>query len=334
MVYLTSPDGGFSLIPNILVAVAAALVLFLGVYRRRNQSETVKDTAILLGYFTEGAELRHLAEGSLGDMHYMVIMPTSGAARVPFDNGALLYRVELPFRTKVHLLSIPKKTGATQLNPGHSGLMEPVVLEGNFDDYFSLFCEKGMQTDARYVLDPEAMDFLVKFGQAFSWELVANELYFGVEAGVYDPNDHTDMFKDIAAFVSRIRPAVEQPLSAAEVQAMTPYGEDRRTDLTCPICKCILKNTGSCFTCPEGHGALVSGRYLRQVVQTPRHINVAANPKPDAATFMCPSCGTPMIPVAYEFSETTIHSCPNCPYRWVDAADVADASTAAEPALR
>lgn len=311
---------------ELVVLGGIAAVFMITWFNRRRRTVDIPETSVLLSYYTDGALVQPLVEGRNGDMQYSALLILNAAARTKgvLEDNALLYQVALPFESKIHLLGIPKKSGATQLDPTGSGLMEKVELEGDFDDYFSLFCEKGMQVDARYVLNPKVMAFVVDFCQSHNWEIVGNELYFLQETGTGAAGDHTDMFKDINAFVAQIRPVIEQPLTDAEKQAITPYGEDSRTDLKCPVCGQVLTNTGQYFACPKGDGALVNGRLLPELISKPERVSdpqdipAISRMKP----LVCPSCGATMQHVAYEFSKVIIDSCPNCPYRWLDAGEI------------
>jgi Transcription factor zinc-finger len=290
-----------------------------GIYRRRHRSVDTPGASVLLAFYSDGAKMHPLIEGTVDGMHYAAILATNHA--LP-KGTALLYRVELPYSSRIHLIGVPKKSVATQLDPTGSGFMERVQLEGDFNNYFSLFCEKGMQTEARYVLDPKAMAFVVDFCQAHNWEIVRNELYFLQATGAENENDKTGMFADIEGFVREIRPALEKPLSDEELRAQTPYGKDRRRNLSCPICAAIMNNTGMYFECPNDDGILASGKTLPTLIKKLRIDDVSKDVPARAMPLTCPACQSSMKHVPYNFSAIVIDSCPNCPYRWLDAAEI------------
>lgn len=78
-------------------------------------------------------------------------------------DAALMVSVHLPFRTTSHLV------GITQLGRQELGLqeflarrkLETIELEGDFPSTFLLYAPPGNQFNARYVLDPKAMAFVV-----------------------------------------------------------------------------------------------------------------------------------------------------------------------------
>jgi hypothetical protein len=51
-------------------------------------------------------------------------------------------------------------------------------LEGNFNDYFTLYVPKGYERDALYVFTPDVMAALVDFGALYDMEVVDDNLFF------------------------------------------------------------------------------------------------------------------------------------------------------------
>lgn len=298
---------------------------FYASYRRKNRGHDLPDSPVLLTYYTDGNNLHPIKEGFFGDLRYSTFLASNLSMRKGSPEAALLYRVELPFTTTIHLVGIPKKTGAVQLDPTRGkSIMERVDLEGDFSTYFNLFCEKGMQQTARYVLDPKAMVFALDFCQSQNWEIVGNELYFVIASGMrQDPGDATSLHEDIKTFVAEIKPAIGRPLTDKQKAALAPYGKDRRVDLACPLCQSILTNENHYFKCPKGEGVLLTGKQLRNVKKGLLTLpdTRSSLPPRTSSTINCPSCHTTMNRVPYSGSDTIIDSCPDCPYRWLDAGE-------------
>ena len=315
-----------SVITVIAVLGVVAAVIY-GSYRRKNFSVNLSNTPVLLSHYTAGGTLVPVKEGKFGDMNFSAFVMVNPEIIAQGGEAGLVFRIELPFQTSVHLMGIPTKGHETQINPTQMGsLMERIDLEGEYSQYFSLFCEKGMQTEGRYVLDPKAMLFTLDFCQSQSWEIVANELYF-VQTGPNQANDPTLLTDDILKFVEEIEPAVAVPLTDAQKIEMTPYGEDRRTDLKCPLCNKTLINTDECFTCPDGEGILLTGAKLSDVREGKLKLaELASKPPLRPGNLHCPSCGNEMSHVAYDGSKVMIDSCSHCTYRWLDAGEFAEFS--------
>ena len=316
------------MLENTAIALVGLVAILYASYQRKHRKPQIPDSSVLLAFYTDGTQLEKLHSGQIGDMNYTAIMASSNLSLDgSSSNPALIYQIELPFKTNIHLVGIPKLTGVTQLDPaGRNSLMEPVVLEGDYRNYFTLYAEKGMQMQARYVLDPKAMLFTMDFCRSHNWEILKDTLYF-VQTGGQAKDDNTPMFDDIEKFVNEIQPALSVPLSPLEEQQRTPYGQDRRTDLTCPVCQTVMLRDNSLYRCPNAHGVLLmanqlaaykSGELASESAQTiTPQVNKSAH-----GALLCPSCGTVMTPVPYNGSTTTIDSCTKCPYRWLDGKEL------------
>ena len=304
-----------------------AIAVLAGIFRtsrysRRRRSPTSSGMPILLSYYSDSAAMAPLKEGVIGEMHYSAMAALEMMNDPSIKSGvALIYRVELPFDSSLHLLAIPKLSGVVQLDPLHGQIMERVELEGDFDDYFSLYCEKGMQLQARYVLDPSAMLCSIDFCRAKSWEIIGNELYF-----VQTQSDARQPMEDaVAAFVKEITPTISTPLTGEAMQQAAPYGEDRRPSLVCPVCHVSMPNKQSYYACPQCKGVLISGAQLTNLKNKSLVIpDFAKQNTPARVTpLVCPGCAATMESVQYGGVDTFIDSCPTCPYRWLDAGEVA-----------
>lgn len=306
-----------------MFGIAAAAAIVWKDYRRKRRPVEIPHTSVLLSYYTDGSNLMAAARSKIGSMHYnaLVIHNTQGLGGV---KSALLYRVELPFYTSIHLLGIPKLSGTDQLNPATgSSLMEPVELEGNYSQYFSLYAEKEMQTDSRYVLDPKAMVFTIDFCQSHCWEIVGNELYFVQESGTESDGDKTAMFDDIQQFINEIRPAIERELTPKQKKAISSYGAHMLDNIPCPICKKVLIPNDYVYACPNGDGFLLSGGELVRLRDGDIKLPYTDKKVIDRhSPLECPICHHKMSHVPYTHSRLIIDSCSNCPYRWLDAGEI------------
>src|SRR5690606_874402 len=151
--------------------------------RYPSKSVNTKGASALLSFYTRLGAITPVGEGTVAGMHYM--------AYLSLTDKAVIYRVELPFGSKAHLLGVPKLSDSKQIDPtGPGSVFEKVSLEGDYDSYFGLYCQKGQQVDTRYFLDPKTMAFTVDFCQSHSWELIDSELYFA-QTGRNHPDDTT-----------------------------------------------------------------------------------------------------------------------------------------------
>ncbi|MDX1766149.1 MAG: hypothetical protein R3313_04325 [Candidatus Saccharimonadales bacterium] len=238
----------------------------------------------------------------------------------------VIIRVELPFRTKLHLLGIPTQKMAVQLDPGgEQGSMERVTLEGDFPSYFTLYADNGQQAEARYVFPPDTMQYVVEFCQSHSWEIIHDELYFVQSVTAKQAKDDpTLLWDDVDTFVEAIRPALDIELTPQQKNNRIPYGHERREHLDCPICNEQMPNEGGYFQCPKKHGALVHGRILGRVRSGELRLNqqYEEHPKKREHNLECTACGHEMQQVAYSGTSIIIDTCTHCPYRWLDSHDL------------
>lgn len=305
-------DASLNIIILLIVTTGAAVEG----YRRRHRKVTLKGTSVLLSYYAAG-DLIPIKNGMLGNLHYTAIIGHS---------GSLIIQVVLPFSTQLHLVGIPKRKEVTQLYPaGENSILEKVDLEGDYNNYFTLYAEKGMQMDSRYALDPKAMVFTIDFCQSHNWEIVDNQLYF-VQVGKNADNDPTSMTKDVEAFVTQIQPAIGKPLSDEALLDVSPYNKEYRQNLNCPICKTTLKNSGDYLSCINADGVLIKGGALSKLHSGTLKIPNAVIKKHRSPIeqIKCPSCGNAMEITKYNGGNTTIDSCLHCSYRWLDAGELSE----------
>lgn len=303
-----------------LLAVAAILVA--SYYRRAHRPSTLAGSSVLLAYYLNTAKLTSTS-GVLDDTYYTMFISTIKEG-IDRDNVGI-FHVELPFYTSIHLLGIPKRSGATPLDPtGKNSRMEKVDLEGNFRKYFALYAEKGNQAQARYVLDPAAMAFVVDFCQSHNWEIIGNSLYFAQAEFTGSSKDTTFMSEDIQRFIKEIRPAVEDADKAVHGTIFTPYGQDRRDTLRCLVCGDLMENKADYFICPNSHGVLLTGASLIKLRSGSLRIVAAADAhiQSTATKRTCPSCESDMSRVDYNHTGVIIDSCTRCPYRWLDLSEI------------
>ena len=307
----------FLLIVALLLIITAVPIVRRFLSRKRKLR--LSGSSVLLSYHTDDTKLIPIGHGKVGKMHY--------SAMAIIDKGITFYQIELPFSTNIHLVNMVKRDFLTELSPaGVNAMLEPVVLEGNYSDMFTMYCEKNQQQQARYVMDPQAMAFTLDFCTSHNWEIIDNSLYF-MQTGERAEGDPTSMLDDITRFVDEIRPKINQPLTDAERNAVAPYSHDRRNGLLCPVCSTELTNHDTYYSCPSGHGFLMTGGMLaglhKNEVNIQHHAYDTNAVVDEDKEMMCPSCGEVMRQVAYNGDKTTIiNSCSNCPYRWIDGGDI------------
>lgn len=316
----SSPTHGISNIYYLVVFIVIVGGIIYAYYKRKNAPVDSEDTSVLMSFYTYGAKLIPIEKGLIGDMHFSAFI-SNEQSKLSGIPDSFIYQVVLPFSTTIHLLGIPKKAGAIQLDPAKSGsIMEKVELEGDYNDYFELYCEKGMQEDVRVVLNPEAMLFTLNFCQSQNWEIVGNELYFVLASNMKVSDNNSTIASEVTEFINEIKPVIAKPLTDQDKALLTPYGDDFRNDLKCPACNSLLTNNDPYFYCKNGDGYLINGATLEKIKSD--NLRLADLPTSTSSkllpsSIVCPSCGNNMIKTNYEGGATIIYSCTNCIYRWL-----------------
>lgn len=302
-----------------------------GIFRngRSNIDITSLDSSAIISYYTAGHNLINAKKGSLNGMSYsmLVTMPlqkNSAIKDIPFTKaGAFIYTLDLPFNTETHLVGLSKKYEVDALEFEtflRANDMAKINLEGDFSDYYDLYASQGQDFQARYVLDPEAMEFVVDYCRTNFWEICGSELYFVI---TNDQGGNTNVVTESQKFVEQIKPALlPGDPNAPPVHHEAPYGEYDGPPLPCPVCGKNMTMTDNWQACPMGHGVLINGLNLEKVHN--HELNLVS--EPDKAQphgpINCPNCKNVMAQVNYQNSGIMIDSCEHCPFRWLDSDDI------------
>lgn len=234
--------------------------------------------------------------------------------------------IGLPFHTDSHLVGIPiAKKGLIDVKT-----LEPVVLEGDYQDYFCVYAEKFEQIESRVLLNPESMVYSIEFCSAYLWEIVDDTLYFANDGEL--PN-----LSVIDTFVQQIKPVLAAP-AGIELTAMPQTTEvlsKRPSRLLCPVCQGFLYPGYHWLACPQGHGYLLTGDELLQTRQhindTRRALKSFLGTPPAVVTpvvvmahddIHCPIDGVIMAKKQYQQTDASLYVCAQCSYRWIDGQDL------------
>ncbi len=300
--------------------IGIVVVGVLSVFVRRKLRPTAKGSTVLLAHTFQDAEAVPVKGGTTKTGLYWQYYVGASQALSTMRG---VYAVELPFKSGVHLLGIPKKGEDFDINTWGS-VMEPVVLEGDYPNYFSLYADIGEQQQTRFVLDPKAMVFTVDFCKDFSWEIVDDTLYVASE-------ERTAPLDLINQFVREIRPAIEVASDRTQdPQLKMPYAHFEGREIDCPICTKQLVPAAEWLGCPDGHGVLVTGSQLQSIrgvnhaggVDIPEvNVERSGNNPVGHTELQCPYCHSLMKSTQFAFTNVQIDVCPKCMFRWLDAGE-------------
>lgn len=139
------------------------------------------------------SDLQSLAQSKIGGYDYNLMTN---------DSGRVMVMVQLGRDTAMHMVAIGKKSDSwTRLQQVDSKFLIPVKLEGDFPEYFKLYCSPEKEVELREILDPADMQRLVEFCEAYDLEIFRETLYLGQARGASDQNDPTTMTADLETFM-------------------------------------------------------------------------------------------------------------------------------------
>lgn len=295
-----------------------ALTIFLSGYVAR-KIKFSKNSSTLLSSFMKGEVFNSMQMITPDNNAVLSVMVTDNPNLYNVKSHTL-YMVSLPFPTTAHLVGIPTKYRVFPPDPERDH-MEPIVLEGDYPNYFQLFTDTGQQSESRYALDPKAMLFTVEFCSNYWWEIHDNTLYFVSQVGA-------PSLEVIDQFIKEIKPAIESKVKIVEKPEKLSYTHRKAKPLNCPICSDQLIDGGPFLECPNGHGLLMSGKSLagiRQYTlsQISSMISVPSkNPDSRPAKLTCPYCSSEMKTSQFQTLDITLDLCNKCGYRWLDTGEL------------
>ena len=226
----------------LLVVAAIIIPLLYRWWRKREANKFVVDAPLLMGIYTEGMRLTKMTDGILGVYPYTLMMTEPIERKVPdgpveysgdgnsmvgqavanaaisahnmSNAGKVILALTLPVKSPVHITCIginDDKTRAIFSGQIAGCNLEDVGLEGNFPDYFNLYCDSNHQVEVREVLDPTAMAFFIDFCQHEDWELFEDTLYFaGNNINSAKNHDGSTMVEDAENFVQKALPVLQR----------------------------------------------------------------------------------------------------------------------------
>ena len=214
MAYPSGTQNSLDMLPRPLAVLVVIGCVFLVVYYKlwpiyeRYQAKRVVSGLsgpILLGYLLRADTMTSLASGTTpGGLPYNFILGMGGIVGVDDTASIGLYTVELPFRAEAHIIGVARAISDPLHIAASRSSLAPLKLEGDYDQYFTLYVDESDQVDGRYVMDPGAMQFTIDFCRQYHWEIFESSLYFMSRTQV-------PSFDVLDEFVASIRPAIVLP---------------------------------------------------------------------------------------------------------------------------
>lgn len=301
----------------VILAIGTIIALYVSKHFRRKVTPADKELPVLITAMFMARQPMLIADGYTKNNLRFSYVTDLGQDAGDVTSGYGLYTIELPFESAAHVVGISKSHGISVKIDEQNTALQPLHLEGNYPNYFSVYVDSGEQSRGRYVLDPKAMVFTIDFCRKFHWEILGSNLYFLSRSVIPD-------MELVDRFISKIRPAIDRGMPPKHTAYDMPYVSLRPKNMDCPLCQSRLVNEADHLRCPNGHGMLLTGKQLLDLRQKsdPTVLNqqgANSTDVPRDRVLTCPNCHHEMKQSKYQGSSVTVDICGACQYRWLDA---------------
>lgn len=118
--------------------------------------------------------------------------------------GRVMTYVTLPRDTGLHLVLIGDKSAmADRLAQFPRQFLEPVQLEGDFPDYFRMYCSPEKQIEIREIFEPVTMQLFVDFCRDNDLEIFHETLYMSQAQNASRTGDDQTLTADLTEFLQK-----------------------------------------------------------------------------------------------------------------------------------
>ncbi len=205
----------------IVFLICFALLIAYRKARAYQASKVIVQSSLIILLHVPGTGLTKVSEGTLGGYPYKMMIAASSGGKNTSPilvneaklGGSVILALTLPFVNTVHLACLGIPGSIDVLAEARGVGLQPAVLEGDFPDYFRMYCGTDQQIDLRTVIDPADMAFLVDYCKRENWEILGDTIYFSQNRNAPDDDpdiDNTTMVKDAEDFAKRVVPALKR----------------------------------------------------------------------------------------------------------------------------
>ena len=159
--------------------------------------DTVDSPLIAPSDMTEDYGLTSMAKGIMASYTYNLLTNSS-------DRVMLL--VTLNNDTGIHVVATGShsKSSLALSQSVQSKFLKSVELEGNYPQYFEVYCTPDKEIELLQIFDPSTMALLADFCRAYEFELFKDTLYISQSNDADDRADTTTMAKDAEDLLVKI----------------------------------------------------------------------------------------------------------------------------------
>jgi hypothetical protein len=178
---------------TIVVIFILAIALFK--IMRQRSADNFMDGPILSSADMLGAGgLQALSQGELSGFKYNLLTN---------NKGRVMVSVQIGHFTGTHIVAFGDKSrlGGAVKQAISKKWLTAVELEGDFPDYFRLYCSPAKQMELREFFNPKTMLQFVEFCRAYDFEIFDETLFISQAQGAEDAADQTTLTADVESFL-------------------------------------------------------------------------------------------------------------------------------------
>lgn len=178
----------------LLWLIAAGGILAWAIWKKCTPFFTKQsyEEPILASELLTSTGLAGLHKGTITGYSYNLMSTSSGDAMV---------MVSLPKSIGVHLVGFSNANKLSDVPLKARARLESFNLEGDFPEYFEMYCRTQDQSVLREVFDPKMMAYFADFCQSYNLEIFKDIIYFSYAGEVQDDDD-TTMIEDVERFLA------------------------------------------------------------------------------------------------------------------------------------
>jgi len=197
--YSGAHDTTFELILNAAI-LTVVLVCFGYAFLQRRAARRSQDGPVMSSDEMLNAKgLASLNRGEIAGFQYNLLTN---------DSGRVMFLVELGHNSWSHIVAYGDKSQVGGLIPKR--WIEPADLEGDFPDYFHMYCNPESQDSLRELFTPDVMANFEDFCRSYDFELYRDTLYFSRAVGPADREDQTTLTTDVTSFLEKTGPVLKR----------------------------------------------------------------------------------------------------------------------------
>lgn len=177
----------------LFVAVFSAVTFGIYiVYKRFTNRPT--DSPILASNGLLEGELIPATSGTIHGFDYRIILN---------GEGRMMYMLDLGYNSNLHIVAYGDKSKLDFMikNSLEDKWLTSVILEGDFPDYFHLYCTPSRHIELLQMFSPDTMANFIDFCRAYDFEIAYETLYISQVGNANDEDDTTGMLDDATKFV-------------------------------------------------------------------------------------------------------------------------------------